>query len=352
MSPAYILKFVTVVVLLVLPSQTTAAPQQDARRLGIDVQAGQDGDYDKAIQIAKRGGAQFVSMSINWEDIEPTPNKYGSPYLQIADTYYPAQHLQVRLCLRSLDTNGPHIPPDLRNLPMDSPLVIERFEQMADDTLVHLSHVSLTSLGLGNEVDAPLGADAKKWAQFRRFFKAVKAHLKIKYPKLLIGVPTTFAGTMGSARNEIKALNAASDLIMITYYPLKSDFTVEDPDIVLKDFDRLTKLYEGRKIVFVEAGYPSGGACGSSEAKQAQFVRCVFQAWDAHAGQIPAVSFCWLNDKSAADVDGFVKYYSIDTVAFRELLLTLGLRTNDDTDKEGFRVLTQEAKARGWRGDR
>ena len=338
---------VTIGALLVGPLQSaSSAPAM--RRLGIDVQPTKDGDYDEAIHIAKEGGAQVVSLSFNWEDIETAPNVYGNPNLSIANSYYPAQDVQVQLSIRPLDTNGPHVPIDLRDLPYDSPVVIARFDKMVDFVLSQISDVSLASLGIGNEVDAPLGADARKWAQYRRFFEAVRAHIKAKHAGLPIGVSTTFAGATGAIRSSVKALNAATDWVMITYYPLNGDFTAKDPAVVTRDFDRLTHLYAGRKIAFVEAGYPSGGACESSESKQAEFVRRVFRAWDAHATQIPFLSFSWLSDKSPDDVERFTHYYAMDSAPFREYLQTLGMRTYEGKSKRSFETWKSEAKSRGW----
>ena len=47
------------------------------RILGIDINIGQDGDYDKAVSLAKKVGAQSTAISINWNDIESSPGKYS-----------------------------------------------------------------------------------------------------------------------------------------------------------------------------------------------------------------------------------------------------------------------------------
>ncbi|BDI34294.1 hypothetical protein CCAX7_63450 [Capsulimonas corticalis] len=333
---------------LVAASQGFAQTPKGNRLLGMDVQAARDGGYDTAFQIAKKAGAQVVSVSINWDDIESEPGQYHNASLQAANAYYPAQHVRVSLCIRPLDTNGPHMPADLRGQPMDSDVVEERFGKMMDYVFAQIPDVPLASLGVGNEVNIDFGTDAGKWARYRRFFAAVRRRIQAKHPDLPIGVPVTFEGVTGAARGEVKTLNAASDWVMVTYYPLNTDFTVKAPGTASRDFDRLARLYPNRKIALMEAGCPSGALCLSSETRQAEFVTQVFRAWDAHAAQIPLVSFSWLNDKSTADMDGFARYYGVNAPPFREYLQTLGLRTWEGKDKAAFRVLTQEARARGW----
>ncbi|MBI3035807.1 hypothetical protein HYY71_05790, partial [Candidatus Woesearchaeota archaeon] len=73
----------------------------------------------------------------------------------------------------------------------------------------------------------------------------------------------------------------------------------------------------------------------------------IFKAWDKHADQIRYVSFAWLNDLSWNGTDDFGQYYGYSERKFLELLRTLGLRTYEGKDKEAFKALNEEAKARG-----
>jgi hypothetical protein len=104
-------------------------------------------------------------------------------------------------------------------------------------------------------------------------------------------------------------------------------------------------------IYFLEAGYPSGTGLGSSEERQAAFIKQVMAAWDAHAEQVGLVSFTWLTDMSPKDVEHLKEYYRLVDPRFLEYLATLGLRTNRGSgeDKQAFRTLVEEARARGWR---
>ncbi len=123
---------------------------------------------------------------------------------------------------------------------------------------------------------------------------------------------------------------------------------VRDPSNVGADFDAVTALYRGKQLFFYQLGYPSSPVLGSSEEKQAQFIREVFKAWDAHASQIQMIDFTWLHDVPPESVKEFVEFYGLSDRNFQEFLATLGLRTYDGKDKKAFIVLQEEARARGW----
>ena len=165
-----------------------------------------------------------------------------------------------------------------------------------------------------------------------------------------VGVSMMFGGLTGAPGKAAAAVQAQADVILVSYYPLTPGFQVRDPKVVHADFDVVCKLYPRRTIHFIEAGYPSGPKCNSSEAKQKQFIDEIFSAWDEHADQIHLVLFVWLTDVPASAVAGFTSYYGVKAPAFAEYLATLGLRTNPGagTDKPAFTALKQQAKARGW----
>lgn len=133
-----------------------------------------------------------------------------------------------------------------------------------------------------------------------------------------------FEGLTGDASQYLLSLNESTDLILVTYYPLMSNFKVKDPTTVRDDFRALAQLYEERVIHFSEAGYPTSALLSSSEEKQAQFVREVFRAWDIYADQIHLISFVWLSDVSAAEVEEWERYYGFQDRHFAEFLGTLG----------------------------
>jgi hypothetical protein len=353
-------QFGLVSLLLVVAFCAHALPQEEKgvkrkvtpkgkRTLGLHVGEAEDKDYGKALQVARSAGVQATSLSLNWNAIETEPGKFKNELLSIANAYYPPQKTALILVLRPIDTNRKQVPSDLTDRPFEDPEMIARFNKLLDFVFSQIPDLTLTALAIGNEVDITLGKDKRLWEQYKTFYKATSDYARKKRPGLKVGVATTLTGAK-EAGELLKSLNEVSDVVMLSYYPLKPDFTVQDPEVVAGDFDRMARLAAGKPVVMTEVGYPSGPVCKSSEAKQAEFVRNVFRAWDAHAAQIPFLAFSWQTDISKEAVEGFARYYGVNAAAFKEYLLTLGLRHREGSgkDKEAFEVLKVEARARGW----
>ena len=336
------------------PVQSRAAeaalvvPKGD-RLLGCAVTEAENKDYPAAMAQARSAGVQVVSLKLDWDAVEAKPNVYASPWPKIANAYYPRQHIQISLRVATLDTDRNRIPADLRTKPLNDPEVIARFNRLLDWVFAELPDVTLAELSIGNEVDGVLGDDPVKWREYTDFFIATRKHALEKRPALKVGVSVMFGGHLKHPKLAA-ALNAQADEIMVSYYPLTPDFQVRAPQVVPDDLNVLCRLYPNRPVSFVEAGYPSGGGCGSSEALQAQFVQELFTAWDQHPGQIRLVTFVWLHDLPSSAVATFGKYYGVGSPAFRDYLGTLGLCTypHAGTEKPAFTALQQQARARGW----
>ena len=149
---------------------TDALPKQD-RILAIDVTDPADGDYDAALSTAIDAGAEALSLSLFWDDLEKSPGVYepNPNFLEIANAYYPTRNIAVDLVINPIDTNQARLPEDLENLPFDDPAVIERFKNLLDYIFTQIPDLDLISLSIGNEIDGYLGTDAQKWAEYTAF---------------------------------------------------------------------------------------------------------------------------------------------------------------------------------------
>jgi hypothetical protein len=96
-------------------------------------------------------------------------------------------------------------------------------------------------------------------------------------------------------------------------------------------------------------GYPSSPELGSSDERQADFIREVFRAWDAHATAIRMIDFSWLFDTSESSAGDTGRYYGMSGRRFSEFIRTLGLLTYAGGQKPAFRALKEEASMRGWK---
>lgn len=321
------------------------------RLLGIDVNPAADGDYSAAFDLAVQAGIDFTSLTVFWDDLDLPDGRDPDPdYLAIAEAFYPPRGTAIALTVAPIDTNQTRMPADLADRRIDDPVVIERFLALLDFVDGRTPTLELTTLALGNEIDATLGADEARWAEYERFFEAVVGPARAMHPEAVVGVKATYGGLIGFARESLLRLGRRAGAVFVTYYAIGEDFRVKSPQEVEADIDGLIAAYPDLPIYFLEIGCPSGEGVGSSEAVQAEFVRAVFRAWDRHPEQIRAVNFTWLTDASPDTVQGFGGYYGLHDSDFLEYLATLGLRTHSGSgdDKAAFRVLVQEAARRGW----
>jgi hypothetical protein len=326
-----------------------AVKPRGGRLLGIDITKSQSGTYDDAINLAKSVGIDFVALTLNWDMIETSPGVYDDTWLDVANLYYPAQGVKLALILSTIATVADCRPADLRLLAWNDTTVVQRYEKLIDHVLSRLPAVNLMSLSIGSEVDIFLGTNTVKWTEYTDFYNQTLVYVKTKVSaQTTVGVKTTFDGTVTNRTAQVQTLNANSETIFITYYPLNADFTVKNPDVVSADFASLIALYPGRKILFLEIGYPSGTLCASSEELQRRFVENVFSAWDEHDDVVAAVNFVWLHDLSQSEVDWYAEFFGIFDPRFKEYLKTLGLHYSNGSEKTAFGELAIQAEARGW----
>jgi hypothetical protein len=305
--------------------------------LGITVTETAGVEFNEAFNLAKDVGLDVVGLPLAWDEIETSPENYGNVFLGIANTYYPSQNVKLFLVISPIDTNNLRVPSDLRGKDFDDPEVISRFNSMIDYVLEELSAVELVSISIGNEIDIYLGQDQEKWAQYEEFLKQTSSHIKSK-KNIKTGTKATFKGLTKINIDELKSINNNLDVVMVTYYPLNPDFSVQDPSVVPGDINKLISIYN-EEIQILEAGYPSSSSLGSSETKQAEFVSELFKVSNTNKDKIKIINLEWLHDKSSSEVNSFASYYGISNKNFKEYLGSLGLRTASGKDKKVFESL-------------
>jgi len=332
------------------PVKITDAQPKGDRILAIDVTDPADGDYDASLSTAIDAGAEALSLSLFWDDLETAPGEYNpNPnFLEIANAYYPTRGIAVDLVINPIETNQNRLPKDLQDRPLDAPEVIERFNKLLDYIFTQIPDLDLVAFSIGNEIDGYLGTDAQKWDEYTAFYAATSAHARTLHPNLVVGTKGMFDGMTGDSANYFQKINEYSDAIFVTYYPLNSDFTVREPSTVHEDFAKVVAAYPDKEIYFLELGYPSSKKCDSSEAKQAEFITETFHAWDTHAEQIKTINFAWLNDISPESVAEYEKYYAFSGRGFAAYLGSLGFLNYDGSEKSAFGQLKAEAEVRGW----
>ncbi len=332
-----------------VPQDTATVTLKGDRVLGISISDRSDGDFNSAFLQAVDAGMQGTSLSLSWDDLEPSQGVYAAvpDFLQIANDYYGPRGTVLLLGINPIDTNNERVPGYLDGLAWDDPAMVAAFNDMLSWALPKVSGVELVALSIGNEIDAWLGS-ADDWAAYTRFFELVAQHARTLRPGLRVGSKVTVGGIAGSWAQAAATLNEHTDVVFTTYYPLGSGFQILSPATVGAVFDDVTARYSGRPIIFAEIGSPSTDQCGSSEFLQAEFVREAFAAWDRHADQIEMLEWVWMHDISQAALDTYESYYGLSDPCFLQYLGTLGLKHPDGADKPAWVALSDEADRRGW----
>lgn len=346
------------------------------------------GDFEGAFNLAQSIGMQSASMSIDWNQLDigtdnstipPTPIYLNPPpdtdFLAIADGCYPNSSTRLSFMLRPITTLTRMVPPGFESLAFDDPAMIARFKAFLDHVFAKIPHIDLTAIAIGSEVDLHL-LDATSQQEYLIFYEQVSDYARMRYAQLhpnkaalKVTVEVTHKGLLDpNTAAYYQQLNAFSDVIGVSYYPLDSGL-VQNPGIVEQHFSDMLMLYPGKNLHFFQLGYPSGyysanaypeyaantvmPVINSSDTLQSDFITAVFNAWDSYADRIDLIGFTWMHDETEADVAAITSNpafggSSNPSPDFVEFLRTLGLRTDAGLDKPAWTRLANELAARGW----
>jgi len=324
------------------------------RKAGIHITQAQNNSYAEEIDRVKELGAEVIPLTLPWTFME-TGSGFDKTFPELINSYYPAQGFTVSLNITPIYAVSRSLPPDLIDKPFNDPMVITRFKALLDSLHKWMPDANINNFVLGLEVDNYLSSHPQEWLQYKALYDSGIVHVKKLWgASMPVGVETTWGYTVYTNKDEILELNENSDLMVLSYYPNESDFTVKAPSRVHEDIEMVLDLYPEIPTFIVETGYQTSTACNSSEEKQAQFIREMFALWDKHPERINFMGFLWLTDLSDQVTEQYVNDYGLTNFphleAFRGYLQTTGLRTwaNNGTDKKGYAQLEQELQRRGW----
>jgi hypothetical protein len=301
----------------------------------------------EAVRLAREAGAGGLYQAWSWQALEPSPGRYDLDNFASTLSYLgQTRGLSMLLTIHVVNTSVREIPADLHALPFDSPRMKQRFRALFDALLPHLDRHVLY-LSIGNEVDEYLSR-SQEWAAYQSFYEDAAAHVRARAPWLKVGVTSTFDGARLKCPREVAALNAASDVFILTYYAVDERFLPEASRSPLDDLPRAVALAGGRPLVLQEVGYPSSEALPSSEQHQADFISSVFAAWHSTAN-IPYLNFSLMHDYGRAHCSTLPRFYGLPGDArFEAFLCSIGLRDSNGRPKLGWFALEHEAAAAGF----
>ncbi|MGH2559280.1 MAG: hypothetical protein ACRDJH_09460 [Thermomicrobiales bacterium] len=347
---AVFLAFLMVISVGGVTAQDARPVAKGDRALSITVTVPEDGEYEPAFAIAQDAGMDEIELTFRWDELETAPGEYVGDGLAAVNQFYPARGMPVSLMVAPLSSVEKSVPADLAGVAFDDPAFIERYQRLLDFVFGALPDVEIPTLVIGLEVESHLLANAEGWAQYERFYAAVADYARTLRPGLRVGVEGLQINILGPAAGYFDVLNAHSDFVAVSYFPLDEAGMGRPLDGIAAEFDALTAHYPDQTIRFTQLCYPSSAVNDSSVQMQAQFVREVFAAWDDHAEQIERIEFTWLHDLSPEGVEAFSALFQHQNEQFAAFLGTVGLRTYPSAgqDKPALDALREEAAARGW----
>ena len=305
--------------------------------LSIDVTHPPAEHYEDAIAIIKEARATATSLSIFWDDLEPTEGRYAPEFdwPAIANLYYPTEALSLSLTFSVIDTVADRRPEWLQGLAWDDPRVLTAFSAHIDAVMSRMRDVDIVSVSIGNEIDGHLSS-AEDIAAFARFLAMARARVARWTPDTPIGSKLTFEGLM-TAPDRWQPVLAESTALGLTYYPITSRFAVRRNLDIEGDVSAMLRAARGKPVFILEAGYPSAGCDGTEEGQRA-FVAGLLEAATLHT-DLRLVSLTWLTDISADQVRDYQQYYGVGDTCFAAFLSSLGLRYEDGTAKPALEWL-------------
>lgn len=305
----------------------------------------------EAFEQVYSAGARGQMTTFTWRALEPSAGQLDQvkfSELNAAVAQSQARAMTQYLGIQLINTTVLEVPADLVNVSFDNATFMRRFRALLDQILIpHKGKIKY--LAIGNEVDAYLREHPDQWAAYQRFYDDAARHARLLDPAVQIGVTATADGALQQSPTPLRALNAGSDVVILTYYPLQADasglITVRDPAVVANDFARMLAFAGTRPLLLQEVGYPASPINQSSPAMQSAFVSEVFAAWRQSGGRIPFVNFFLLHDFTPSMCRDFGIYYQLSGLpSFTAFLCSLGLREADGTERQAWATLLNEAK--------
>jgi hypothetical protein len=310
-------------------------------------------------QLAAKG-ATLLQLSLPWADIETTPNQPN--FLLIAELLHEAHAagLTPLFQIAAIDTEHASVPADLANpldptrlrsdLAWNSTEVVDRFALLMEVVAPLAAFAGAPYIGVGNEVSVNLGLHPETGYAFAEFLFIMRSWVKqLTTPTMGVGVTMTVGDLNSWAPPSTppawaETLLAIGDVTPLTYYPLRDDFSVDDPASIERTFeDALSVLPPSACLVLQELGCPSGynnasSTDGSNQTVQAAFVTQMGKVLRGvnETRAVRAVSWFQLVDMTDTDCEGLTRYYNTTDPRFVEYLCTLGLVKNTGKPKSAW----------------
>jgi len=288
-------------------------------------------------------GAKYLVANGNWRELEPKEHRYALDSLNYLVSVARPAHMQISYTLRIIDTVDRNVPGDLKNTKWADRKLQDRLFGLLDAMAPALNG-NVQWFMIGYESNEYFNRHPNEIGDFIELYRQAKSHLQQRVPGIKVSTTLMFSG-LGDLDTRFSNLNRDLDVLALTYMPLNSDFSVQDPSVIPRDFARIKEFANGRKIVFQEIGYPSSPVVGSSEEKQAQFYRLAFEEINRDPSAFSAINWMTLGDLSDNTTRQFSQYYGLKGAdKFEADLQTMGVFDKRGQPKKSWDVFREQMK--------
>jgi hypothetical protein len=254
-------------------SRPASAPTPPALGVAVNLPAAASPvQRQAAIESVRRTGASFFAMTLSWSSAEPAPRQYRVDEIARTARVLRQSGATLHLDLPLVTESARDVPADLSGVAFDDPKLSLRLGGLLDRLLPAL--LDFDTLSLGDGADSYFAERPDELRAYRRLFDGAVQFLGRRAPHLLVGV-TCASPNESPAPAVAAALHARSPLLLYDYAPFEhgNRFVLREPSALDKDWSRLLAAANGRPIAFPLVSYSSARENGSSDERQAEFVR-------------------------------------------------------------------------------
>jgi hypothetical protein len=299
-----------------------------------------DAESRHAMERAIAGGAEIISVSKGWNELETSEGVYALG--DVSRIFEEANDGGVGVCftLVILSYDGTRkTPAYLSGDALDSTNVKTALSDLVDAIHALTGSHRLKILLLGNEVEVYLSTHSSDITPFANLIANEVTHARGLSNWSTLHVTASFKWTDAAAfMTTYDDIEAAVTIPAFTYYPINGDLTVMYTNagaMSTEVFNDLLALYTdigAQKFLISETGYPSSTVLNGSEVLQASFTAAMLGVPGIFGpGVIYSVQLQWLTDWPTwlLDLLGV-------TGNAREFIGTLGLRDSENWPKASW----------------
>jgi hypothetical protein len=297
----------------------------------------------EALGIVERAGLNFLVHNGKWNELEPKKGEYNFEPLDFNVATAKRLHIPICYTLRTIETVDRAVPSEFRKMPWSDPRMEQALLKLIEAMAPHFDGRVHWFL-LGNEIDGYFTRHPGELDDYARLYDHLARRIKQLAPGIQVSATLMFGG-VELMNGAMRPLTEQFDFVCFTYYPIRGDFTMQDPSLVSHHVDRMRKVAHGRPLVLQEVGFASGAKNNSSQEMQAQFVENVFTVLRANSDFVEAACFWLLADLQEDFVDKLAGYYGMpNSAVFKSFLQTLGMFDGSGNPKKAWSVYEREVR--------